>query len=438
MPQLMEQIGGSPDPDATLANFLRISSAVGGRATFYELLAGSPRILRLFIELAGWSHFMVELLQEFPGLPDDLVDSLNQKPRVSDVLVREARTLAQGLSEPGETLRYFQAREMASTAVRDLEGADQADVNRQLSSIADAILTVVTERCTAERGREWGFPVEGNRPTRFAVLGLGKLGSKELSYASDMDVIFVCDPGGVCHRNRRSGEEFWTKVAQDLMRVLGEGRLYSIDPRLRPWGDQSELVANTAAIRNYWNDPRDLWERMAMLRIARIAGDPSLASECIPLIRDAAMTAPLPNNAAEEVRDMRRRLEDSVAGRDHVKRGWGGYVDHEFIAHYLSFGVDPALLPYGTPITETLRLLGRIGRIPAQAVEELVSGLQLLRFIEARMRLTAGKAISSIPQGNEQRLELARRCTFTSLSEFDMALHLARERARYWFDQLVS
>jgi len=437
VPLLIELIKQTPDPDATLENLARIAAAVGGRATFYDLLGGSPKVLRLYCDLAGWATYLVNLLGEVPGLPDELADSLNQPARRPDMLLREARFLVQGISDIVPPLRFFQARELAATAVRDLEGWTQAQVQRHLSHLAIAITGVALERAIGERAREWGLPVEGYRQTRFAILGVGKLGSRELSYASDMDVIFVCDVGGTCRRNGRNGEEFWTRVTQDVMRTLGEGRIYEIDPRLRPWGDGSELVVNLEALTRYWSEPRDLWERMAMLRLAHVGGDPTISSECIDLIRGTALLAPLPADAAREVRDMRRRLEESVAGRDHVQRGWGGYVDHEFITHYLSFGVAPADLPPGGAVPDTLRRLAELDRIPTQAATELVTGLEWLRFVEARMRLTAGKAVSSIPTDARERLELARRCDHASVETFDAAMHTARATARRWFDRLI-
>ncbi|HYE03967.1 MAG TPA: bifunctional [glutamate--ammonia ligase]-adenylyl-L-tyrosine phosphorylase/[glutamate--ammonia-ligase] adenylyltransferase [Planctomycetota bacterium] len=437
LPTLLEQIRQSPDPDETLDNFAKIVSAVGGRSTFFELLASRPAASRLFVDLAGWATFLVNLLQEFPGLPDDLIDVLNQPPRRIGAQLREARALIAGLADIAEPLRFFQARETATIAVRDLHDMPQVEVSRRLSELGLAILSVAYERVVARLGREWGFPVEGGRPTRFAVLGLGKLGSGELSYASDMDVIFVCEPGGTCHRNQRGGEEFWTRVAQELMRVLKEGRLYEIDPRLRPWGDGSDLVPNLPALTAYWAQPKDLWERMAMLRVAHLAGDPEFGRTCVALIHAAAQGAPLPADAATQVRDMRKRLEESVAGRDHVKRGPGGYVDHEFIAHFLSFGVDRAALPAGLTVGDSIRRLAELGRMSAEAAEELVEGLVLLRFVEARMRLTAGKAVSSLPTEPAARERLARRCGFSALAELDLALHLARESGRRWFDRLV-
>jgi glutamate-ammonia-ligase adenylyltransferase len=441
LPILLHHIAGSPDPDRTLTNFARIVTAVGGRATFYELLGDRTQVLRLFVDLAGWSNFLVELFREFPGLPDDVIDSLNQAERRPHALIGEARAVAQGIKEVAEPLAYLKARETAVVAIRDLEGGDQQKVSRLLSALAEATLEVVVNRVVQDRARRHGIPQEdGGRPTRFAVLGLGKLGARELTYASDMDVLFVCDPGGTCRRGGGeplSGEDFWMKVAQDVMRTMGEGRLYELDPRLRPYGDKSELVPTTEALRIYWSQPRDLWERMAMQRVAHLAGDPRLGEEAAGGILRAAMGQAMPPDAAAQVRDMRRRLEESVAGRDHLKRGWGGYVDHEFIAQYCSLGLSTEWLPHPSSTEAMLARLGELARIPDAAARELISGLRRLRFIESRMRLSAGKAVSSIPTDRPARTELARRCDFSSMEAMDEQLHLARETARGWFERLI-
>jgi len=289
----------------------------------------------------------------------------------------------------------------------------------------------------AEQARQWGAPVYGGRSVRGAVLGLGKLGSGELTYASDMDVLFVCDPGGACPKADKDGEAFWTRVAQELMRCMQEGRLYAIDPRLRPWGEQGQLVVNLETLRGYWSEPRDLWERMANLRVAYLAGDPRLADEAIAIIRSAALGQPLPGDAAAQVRDMRRRLEQSVAGRDHLKRGPGGYVDHEFIAQYRALGLASEALPVGSSILQMLERLTELGRIPAAALTELRPGLELLRRVESRQRLHLGKAVSSLDAQREQRILIARRCGFTELDDFENALATARQNARRWFEALI-
>ncbi len=442
LPLLLHQISGAPDPDQCLANFVRMVSAVGGRATFYELLGDRLPVLRLFVDLAGWSNFLVSLFQDFPGLPDDVIDSLNQNRRKAHALFSEARALAQGIKDPAEPLAWLLARETAVTAIRDLEGLDPRLVSQHLSALAEAILETVLTRIVQDRARQYGIPQENGRPTRFAVLGLGKLGARELSYASDMDIVFVCDPGGLCPRSRSAGDQlqgddFWTKVAQDLMRAMTDGRLYELDPRLRPYGDQGELVSTTASLRVYWSQPRDLWERLAMLRVSHLAGDPRLGEEAVGMILEAALLQPLPVDAAAQARDMRRRLEESVAGRDHLKRGWGGYVDHEFIAQYCSLGLEASSLPRPPGTDAILKRLGELGRIPEEAAVELAMGVRRLRFIESRMRLAAGKAVSSIPTERGPRTELAKRCDFPSMEAMDAELHHLRENARRWFDRLV-
>lgn len=438
LPRLLGLLASSPDGDQALDNLVRIASSVGGRATFYDLLAARPEILGTLVDVAGWSNFLVTLFQDYQGLPDEIMDALNQRPRKPAVLAAEARALVRGIADPAEPVAFLVARETAAVAIRDLAGLDQSQVGRHLSAVAEAALAAVALRMISDQSRQWGIPLLADgHPSRFAVLGLGKLGSREVTYASDMDVIFVCDPGGKCPRADHDGEEFWTRTAQALMRSLGERRIYEIDPRLRPWGDQGPLVANMEALAHYWNQPRDLWERMAMLRVSYLAGDPRLGEEAIACIRSAAIGRPLPGDARWQVRDMRRRLEESVAGRDHVKRGWGGYVDHEFLVEYHCLGLDPAQLPIGATIEDLLRLLTKIGRIPQEACDSLTSSLRVLRFAESRMRLAAGKAISSLPTEGEPRTLLARRCNYPDLAAFDLALHLARESARKWFDRLV-
>jgi glutamate-ammonia-ligase adenylyltransferase len=438
LPVLLQLLSQAPDPDQALENLVRIVSAVGGRSTFFALLNANRQLLNLFADIAGWSNFLVSLFQDFPGLPDEVIDQLNRAPKHPSVLHPEARSLIHGITAIAEPLAFMKARETADIAIRDLDGLAQSEVGQRLSGLASAILSAVLQRVVAERARQWGIPQVAGRPTRFAVLGLGKLGSHELTYASDMDVIFVCDPGGICPRaTQHDGEEFWTRVAQSLMAALGENRIYEIDPRLRPWGNQGPLVANLQALADYWSQPRDVWERMAMLRISILSGDPRLGEQALSLIRGAAFSQPLPGDAAHQVRSMRSRLEESVAGRDHVKRGWGGYVDHEFIAEYCCLGLPPGAMPIGIPIEDMLRQLGKLGRLPEEAPTSMISGLRVLRFAEARMRLSAGNAVSSLPTEPEPRARMARRCSYPDLGAFDLALHLARENARRWFSRLI-
>lgn len=441
LPELLAQVALTPQPDQSLANLVRVVTAVGGRATFFEMLAVRRDVLALITGFAGWANYLVELFARFPGLIDEIIDALSTRPRPASLLTAEARALVQGISALAEPLAFMQARETAVTALRDLDGLEPRAVGARLSAIAEAIIVTVLARVVMDQVRAWGAPVEAGRPTGFAVLGLGKLGGHEMTYASDVDVVFVCDPAGRCGKADQDGEAFWMRVAQSLMGTLGEGRLYEIDPRLRPWGDQGQLVVSTRTLAGYWAEPRDLWERMAMLRVGLLAGDPRLGAEALAIIRTAAFGAPVPVDAAAQVVDMRRRLQESVVGKDHLKRGPGGYVDHEFIAQFFCLGqsADAVLAAAGSPSTaDVLNGLARMGRIPAEAAAELIPGLARLRRIEARLRLSAGQAVSTVPTASEPRTELARRCGYPDLASFDLDLHDARITARRWFERLIG
>ncbi len=438
LPALLHLIGETPEPDQTVANFERIVEAVGGRATFFVMLAERADVLRMFTDFAGWSTFLVELFHDFPGLPDDIIDALNQRERKPIHLFSEARSLAHGLADPGEPLAHLFAREVATVAIHDLAGMPQEAVGERLTVLCEAVMSTLLSQLTRLRAREWGHPHDAQgRPTRFAIIALGKLGGRELSYASDMDVIFVCDPGGACSRIERDGQEFWFRIAQDLIRTLTDKRICELDARLRPWGDSGELVCTTTALERYWSEPKELWERLAMVRAAHLAGDPRLGAEVVALLRSRAVTTPLPADASAQVRNMRQRLEASVAGRDHVKRGWGGYVDIEFIAQFRCLSLPVARLPQPATTAACLQRLAGEGLIPAAAAPELIADLRFLRFVEGRMRLWVGKAVSSLPLDAEARNALAIRCHSPERADFDLALHLARERARRWFEQLI-
>lgn len=438
LPKLLPLLRDTPVPDETLGNIGRITEAVGGRSAFFTSLLENDELRSVVVDLAGWATFLVNELTRYTGLPDEVGEHLGRAFTLGHGLLDEARRLTRGVSDPVPGLAHLKARELVVAATHDLRGHDPAEIACRLTRLAAAITQVLLDHCTADLHARWGEPLRRDgTPSRFAVLGLGKLGGKELSYASDMDVIFVCDAGGTCRGKPRESEEFWTRVARAICARSESGDLYPVDPRLRPWGDQGQLVVNPNTLRQYWGGERELWERMAMTRVSVLAGDAALGAEACAVIREAALGAPLGADAADQVRRMRARLEDSVAGRDHLKRGWGGYTDIEFLAFYRSLGCDGADLPAGAPVVDTLARLAQLGRIPPAAAEQGAAALIFLRQLEARMRLMDGEATSSIPVDPDARLRFARCAGFATVAVLDRELHRAREQARYWFDTLV-
>lgn len=438
LPAILDLAAASPDPDRTIANLVRIVGAVGGRAVFYELLAGRPQVLQLFVRMAGWSDMLTELIERHPGLPDEVADALARPPPRAIALHAEARALIRGIDEPGQPLGFLRARELCVVAARDHQGEAGADAPVRLSLLAEVLVTALLGRAISDRAKTWGIPEEAGRPNRFCVIALGKLGGRELSWGSDCDVIFVCDPGGTCPRNGREGELFWERVAQDLSRTMQEAGLGEVDARLRPWGEQGSLVTTLPSLAEYWKVPREMWERMAHVRAAFLAGDPNLCDEALAILRRSALTAARPDDWAAQVASMRGRLEQSVAGEDNLKRGPGGYVDAEFIAQALVLGRPDAPLPDPPSTAACLRALAARGDIPASAADELCAGLATLRGIENRLRLADGRSVSGLPSDPVERERMARRCGFADASALDAAVAQARGALRGWFTRLVG
>jgi glutamate-ammonia-ligase adenylyltransferase len=437
--RLMEHLAGVAEPDRGLRNFARIVESVGReRADFFRGLVEEPEHLRALVYLAGWSDYLAGLVASVPGLIRRVFELF--EGQLADerfrTLIEEGRRQVEA-GEPREAVATMQARELAMIAIRDLDGLEALRVSRAMSALAEAITKLLLEIETEAVAESWGRPVGGGE--RFAVLGCGKMGSGELVYGSDLDVIFVCDPGGFCEkRDAKSGGEFWTRVVQGLKQRLEGPGFYELDARLRPWGIQGQLVITTQTLERYWGETRDVWERLAMTRIAPIAGDVALGLEATEIVRASALGAPLPDDAVQQVVDMRAKLEETVGGKDHVKHGPGGYVDAEFIAQFFSLGRGADELPVGASIEQTLRALASARVIPFEASVELCEALTLLRRIEARMRLRDGGSGSELPVDPDARAGVARRLDLDSAEDLDTRVAHARERSRHWFSELLG
>ncbi len=438
LPGLLRLVAETPDPDRTLANLARIVGAVGGRAVFYELLASRPAVLQLYVQFAGLSDLITDLIERHSGLPDEIADALARPAPRGVALHAEARALIRGIDEPGAPLGFLRARELAVAAARDLQGDAGVDIAERLSLLAEVLVTALLGRAISDRAKTWGIPESAGRPTRFCVIALGKLGGREMSWGSDCDVLFVADPGGSCPRNDRDGDTFWERVAQDLSRNMQEAGLGEVDARLRPWGEQGPLVATVPALRDYWQQPREVWERMAHVRAAHLAGDPTLGEEALALLRARALSAPMPADGLAQARTMRHRLEASVAGEDNLKRGAGGYVDAEFIAQALMLGRPTSDLPSPPATTACLRRLADRGAFPATVAVELCDGLTVLRRIENRLRLADGRPVSALPADPMARARMARRCGFADVAALDAEVARARGLLRRGFDEVLG
>ncbi|HET9155468.1 MAG TPA: bifunctional [glutamate--ammonia ligase]-adenylyl-L-tyrosine phosphorylase/[glutamate--ammonia-ligase] adenylyltransferase, partial [Myxococcaceae bacterium] len=323
-------------------------------------------------------------------------------------------------------LRRFKNEEVLRVGLGDIAGElEVAEVARQLTALADGLLDHAMLLAAEYARARWGTPrMRDGRRAPLAVLGMGKLGGRELGYHSDLDLLFVYGSsadeettGGTS--GRLGHHEYFARLVQRLLSLLTlqyrEGRLYQVDTRLRPSGNQGPLVVSEESLLEHHTRRAQLWERQALVKARAVAGDVAygerlLGSALAPLIWER----PLPHGAAEEIHRLRMRMEREVAGesveRLNLKTGQGGLVDVEFATQYLELVHGGALREVRQPGTlDALAALAASGRLRREDAAELRDGYLFLRRVENRQRLVHGRALQHLPTRGRPLLLLARR-----------------------------
>ena len=364
---LLDACGQTADPDAALRGIALLADAVPSRAALLSfLLDGGPLLGRLCL-LAAESPPLWQMLLQHMEYLDLLADN--------EAMDQAPEKIAPPLPILGETgLAGAARRARLHTGARDVWGlADTAQVMAEVTQAAEGMLQGALD--LAAREMNW----EG----RFAVVGLGKLGGREMGYASDLDVLFVADAGelaGAAH------------LAERLQRILGDelprhGFRYEVDARLRPDGRAGALALDLASYRRYYTESAATWERHALLKARPVAGDAALGREFAGLVVEMVYGRPWTDAETEDVRAMKRRIEAERLKNPHdLKLAPGGLTDIEWTAQLLQLrhgGTRRRLRTTGT--LDTLRGL-RDDALITQAEWEALSETYL-RLVHLRNHL---------------------------------------------------
>jgi glutamate-ammonia-ligase adenylyltransferase len=340
--------------------------------------------------------------------------------------------------------------------VRDILGkATIRETTEALSDLAETVLTQIASLQTAAIEKRLGVPtiMDGERAGKrchYALLGLGKLGGREMNYHSDLDLVLIYEGEG-----RTVPPEGWTRfdpfeptdnlpfftdLAQRIIRsmsVLGPmGRLYQVDMRLRPTGRSGSLVLPLEEFRRYFavqGGGAQLWERQALTRARVVHGDAEFGRAVMPVVEEGAFGVPWQVEMADEILSMRQRLEGSRAERD-LKRGFGGVVDVDFLVQLfqLKYGRErPALR---TPNTwDALEALKTAGLLDAEDHSALRTGYDFLLRVQSRLRIVHNRSLDAVPGDAREVEKLARRLGYESGAKFlaELERHTAQTRERF-------
>lgn len=409
-PALMAEIAQSSDADGALFNLAKFSHRIGGRTGFLTLLAENPQTLKLLITLFAESQFLTDLFLLRPELIDTLirVDLTRIKKTKREMLaeLRGALGEAPDIEAKLNALRRYKTEEFIRIGLHDLGGAiELLEVLAQLSDLADACVEIALDLTAAEMAEKFGR-VDGGR---FAVIGGGKLGGRELDYNSDLDLIFIYaaaedaqSAGG--SQGKLPAHDYYVRFGQKLLSYLSapteEGIAYKIDMQLRPSGKSGPLVSSLAAFREYHTTGSQLWERQALIKARWVAGDAALGEEAETITAEFAYARGLEREDIGEIHHLRMRMERELAGENeslfNLKKGRGGLVDIEFLTQMLQLAHGHRLPSLRR--RETLEALKALrGELILKSAEYrlLADGYLFLRHLDHRLRLERDQSIDA-------------------------------------------
>ncbi len=425
-PRLLKAVAETPDPDSTLVNLGQVSDSLGGKGVLWELFSFNPPSLRLYVRLCASSPYLSGILTSNPGMIDELMDSLMlDKLPTYELLAAALRELCRGAEDLDPILHSFKNCQHLRVGVRDILGKEDLHAtHRALSDIAEVCLQEIARREFDSLVEKLGRPgVKGEDGERsecgWAIVALGKLGGREPNYHSDLDLLFLFDADGQTEherRNRRndvtSNQHFFSQFGQRIIKLVthigSHGRLYEIDPRLRPTGKSGSLAVSLEELARYFADGRgQLWERQSLCKARPICGSASGCRRAMDLIRRIILDYDWTPASAEEIRQMRIRMQQSASDRN-LKRGVGGTVDVEFIVQMLqlrSANQHPEILLPGT--LDAIDALRRAALLQADDAQQLSRSYRFLRSIESALRLMNTTARHDLPEDERELHRLA-------------------------------
>ena len=445
LPALLETLARQPDPDGGLAGLASLAERLDDSPFFLRTLRDAPPVGDLLARVLGRSRRVGEWLERQP----EVIGSLADLPSLTRTMgADDYRRLAEGVAVRGyapersggsgtaaaNALRRLRRREAARTAVRDLGGhATLTDVMAELTGLAEACLEAAVTLTAPES-------------VRLAVIGMGKLGGGELSYASDLDILVVFEPAEA----RDDALTAIERMLRLLSEVTPEGQVFRVDVNLRPEGRDGPLGRTLDSYLAYYQRWGEPWELQALTRARPVAGDAALGEAFVQAVAPLVYPVKVDPERLQAVRMMKARVERERGGgaanrprqlwprparpaapRVDLKLGPGGISDVEWTVQLLQLahgGKLPLLRNPGT--LASLAACEQAGLLSGQDAQWLRDGWMLLDRVRNALYLAGHRDTDRLPPGRGDRERLARILGYTGVQTFTEDLERAMRRIR--------
>jgi glutamate-ammonia-ligase adenylyltransferase len=451
MPALLAAFAKTANPDAALLKFNEFLAALPAGVHLFSLLYQNPPLLELLAEVLGSAPRIADALARNPALLEGVLGAEGAAPPDDPAPLAASLEAALGQARVFEDaldiVRRWNAEHVFRVGLAVLRNAiDAASAGPGLAAVAETAIRALAPRVAGDFAKRHGR-IAGRG---MAIVGLGKLGGREMTFASDLDLMFVYDAGSATESSDGpaplAATQYFARLGQRVIGALAaptaEGKLYEVDMRLRPSGHSGPIATSMESFARYHDEAAWTWEHMALTRARAIAGDERLASEIDAAIRAVLTRRRDPDKLVFDVADMRARMERELTRAGdiwEVKHLRGGLVDVEFIAQYLQLrhGHDhPEMLDVNT--AAALGKLARAGLIAAGIAAELADALHLWRNVQGMLRLTTVGSFDAAAAPEGLQGALARAAGEDDFASVAARIEAAAARVRAHFAALIE
>lgn len=438
-PRLIDTMAETGEPDKAFTRFAAFFENLPFGVQPLSLLANESGLAADLIGIITMAPKLAVELSRRPELIDSMLDARFSIPVDQDApdAVRD-RLMAQLAHDPGyetalNATRRIVREERLRIGTQLLRGRlDAQTAGAAFSGLADAAIEVLADAARSETERKYG-PMPG----RFAVIGMGKLGGRELSASSDLDIVVVYD-------GDEATQTWFTRFTQRLVSALSvpteEGELYEVDMQLRPSGKAGPVAVQFARFSSYYAGEAWTWELLALTRARLIAGDPGLCDRLIDEI-DRLLHRPRdPEAVLADARDMRRRLQDAKPARSawDLKVRPGGVQDIEFIAQTLQLTGITHLAGVRASTSAALAQLAKTGQISVADARFLIETLHLYLTLSQIFRLTHGAGFDPETASRACMDRLTGSAGVSGVKRLTSALEKRSKRVRRLYNKLLQ
>ncbi len=426
---LLEVLKQSFDPDQALHHLESFAAASGNRISFLRALASRRPHLARLANLLALSNLCRQILERHPEYFDTLARGIHlhegrSREEMKEEILARSGQAPEALSK-GQILRRMRQREMIRIAYRDLAGlASPLEISAELSDLASACVDVALDSTRLVRQ-----PFEADQGETLCTIALGKLGSRQMHYSSDIDLMFLYEmPSGCADAPLRAEHQrLQDNRVERLLDILGsvtaEGITYSVDLRLRPEGSSGLLARSWESFIDYSTRFMQPWERMALVR-SRLLAPAAFIRRWNDLIAQVVYEFHWTDEDFAAIRHLKRRIEAEKSREDRfsfdIKYGRGGIADLEFLVQFLQIIYGKAWEAVRVPgLAEAIPALHAAGALTAQECDDLLRIHHFQRLMENRLQMTEEWNVREVSRESPKLIRLAKSMGFEGNSPSD-------------------